>query len=442
MSNLLLENYKIFLTDYYRDYLQKEMKNKILLKDNFHFSILRNYLEQFLKEKFEKAEIIIIENSNLFKFINRKIYLMNEDLRSSIYNLLEEKESNTDFYLSSILKKNKDIFINNFLDCIFSEELMQNLSLTNEYKNSFLYNETIYDFLSVHTENIIIKGTSNEITNNYQQLKENMYSQNNNENKTKYNMIYSSIVQTDNSVLYNLIQTLCRQYNEINNYKNYAYNNNSIQLLSQNINKNLKINGIEQVINIYQNFSDNLDKKIEDIVDNDIQVDNNSTDNNIFGSLFNDMNTILKNLENYSTNFIEEVKSYFSKLKLFTMIDGLNYIPIEKAEELRLVWDVPKERIRNLDEFEKEEKNHNKNKKPRRLNNNFLTKIIDEHKNNILKKMENLFNISSLINFQEYNSRDLHNSSFDPINLYDILNMTGNLLDDTNNLLLRIKKNN
>ena len=53
--------------------------------------------------------------------------------------------------------------------------------------------------------------------------------------------------------------------------------------------------------------------------------------------------------------------------------------------------------------------------------------------------MEKLYNISSIKNFQEYNSSDLYNSSSEPVNLYDILNITGNLMGDINNLLLRIK---
>ena len=56
-------------------------------------------------------------------------------------------------------------------------------------------------------------------------------------------------------------------------------------------------------------------------------------------------------------------------------------------------------------------------------------------------KMENLFNISSLKSFQDYDSRDLFNSTCESFGLYDILNMTGILFDDTNNLLLKIKSN-
>ena len=432
MNSILLENYKIFLTDYYRDYFKNEMKNKILLKDNFHFSILRNYLEQFLNEKYEKAKIETIFIS--YYLINEKISFMNHDLKSSIYGLIEEKENNKDFYLSSTLKNNKDILINNFLDFIFREDLMNNLFLTKEYKNFFTYNETIYDFLSTYFENIIIEKSSNEITNDYKKKKEYINSQKNYENKTKYIITY----QRDNSTLNNLIKTLYQQYNEINYNKNYNHNN-SFQILNQNISKILKISGIEHIINLYQNFSEYFDNELEDIIDKIIA--NNSIDTNILEPLYIYINPILKTLENYSINFIEEIKSYFNELKLFAMIDGLNYIPIERAEELRSVWDVKKESIRNLDEFDKEEKNDNKNKKLRRLNINFLSKIIDEHKDNILKKMENLYNISSIKNFQEYNSSDLHNSSSEPINLYDILNMTGNLIDDVNNLLLRIKNN-
>ena len=46
MNDLLLEKYKIFLNHYYKDNFQNEMENKILLKDNFLFSIIKNYFEQ------------------------------------------------------------------------------------------------------------------------------------------------------------------------------------------------------------------------------------------------------------------------------------------------------------------------------------------------------------------------------------------------------------
>ena len=301
---------------------------------------------------------------------------MNNDSKSSIYNLIEEKENNKDFYLSSSLKNNKDILINNFLDFIFREDLINNLFLTKEFKNFFIYNETIYNFLSSYFENIIIEKSSNEITNDYKKKDYIINSQNNYENETKYIITY----QRDNSTINNLIQTLYQQYNEISYNKNY-YQNNSFQLLNQNISKILKISGIGHVIYLYQNFSEYFDKELEDITDKIIA--NNLINTNILEPLYFYLNPILKTLENYSINFLEEIKSYFNELKLFAMIDGLNYIPIEKAEELRSVWDVKKESIRNLDEFDKEEKNDNKNRKLRRLITSLLSKIIDEHTDNI-----------------------------------------------------------
>ena len=182
-----------------------------------------------------------------------------------------------------------------------------------------------------------------------------------------------------------------QHYSKIKYYNNSFYNN-SFQLVTEFINKifnkNFKINEIDYVINLYNNFSENLDKKLEDIFDK--QISNISKDTTNYGSIFDHIDQTVKVLESYSTNFIEEIKTYFNKLKLFTMIDGLNHIPIQKAEELRSVWDVPKERIRNLDEFVQKENNNNKHQKLRKLNDNYLKDIIGESKKNILMKMENL----------------------------------------------------
>ena len=54
---------------------------------------------------------------------------------------------------------------------------MKNIVLPNEYKNSFVQNETINDILSAYIENIIIKNFSNEIINDYQMKKEYINSQ-------------------------------------------------------------------------------------------------------------------------------------------------------------------------------------------------------------------------------------------------------------------------
>ena len=87
-------------------------------------------------------------------------------------------------------------------------------------------------------------------------------------------------------------------------------------------------------------------------------------------------------INNYSLTLLNEIKSYYSKLKIFGMIDGLNYIQIEKAEKLRALWDnSDNSNYRNLKKSTRRGKLLNIKKA-----NEYLNKLDKRGKKDILKK--------------------------------------------------------
>ena len=119
------------------------------------------------------------------------------------------------------------------------------------------------------------------------------------------------------------------------------------------------------------------------------------------------------------------------------MIDGLNYIPIENIEDLKDIWNYSISSYkRNLDNSKITHKFLNVKKL-----NEFHKKVDKKDKKSILLKMKNSFGkYSNLRNLEdEYNSRDIFNSSCDPITLNNISVMMENLNDDINTFSNKLK---
>ena len=71
------------------------------------------------------------------------------------------------FYSNISYIKNKDSLINSFLYNIFNDEFMNRISLTNDLKLSFSYNDTILNILKNYTDAIIIHNSNSNLTNYY-----------------------------------------------------------------------------------------------------------------------------------------------------------------------------------------------------------------------------------------------------------------------------------
>jgi len=215
--------------------------------------------------------------------------------------------------------------------------------------------------------------------------------------------------------------------NNLNIKNKFIISNETIKLIMKDIEEKYKINAIDKITNKYENL---IKAVIESKISNNLTKLNSS---NIITEFIFDINSIIND---YSITLLNEIKSYYSKLKIFGMIDGLNYIKIEKAEKLRVLWDnSDNSNYRNL---------RKSNRKGKLLNikkaNEYLNKLDKKGKKDILKKMEKIFNNnSSLRHLDEYNTRELFNSKSQPLSLNNISQMIYNLNDDINDFNNMIK---
>lgn len=243
----------------------------------------------------------------------------------------------------------------------------------------------------------------------------------------KETKIIGLVVKYDFTTLYNSIKYLEKQYNnlEIN------FNNKTIDYLIKDIEYNYNLSGIDKIITEYNNFIESLNIEIENIMNAEISILKSNKKNN--DSDVEYYKQISEIIENYSKTYLNEIKRYVDKLKVFGMIDGLNYIKLEKIGELKDIWNFSlSSNHRNLDN----------SKGGRKFLN--IQKLFEYHKSldktnklEILSKMKNIMENNSVLRNldEEYNTRDKFNSTSDPIILSNISNMVENLNDDINNFI-------
>ena len=322
--------------------------------------------------------------------------------------------------------KNKNILIKTSINTIFNDKYMNEILFTNKSKNSILYNDIIINSFKNYIDNIIYQGSKFFVKfcheNRYFDSKI-YWTQNITPIFNKLNIFYYYTQE----VYSKHINILENNINNLNIYDKFIMNNETLKLIMRDIEEKYKINGIDRIINKFENL---MKAAIES------NITSNLTQLNFSYLIIETIDDINNIINNYSISLLTEIKSYNSKLKVFCMIDGLNYIPIEKAEKLRVLWDYS-----NNNNYRKLKKSTRRGKF---LNikkaNEYLNKLDKKGKKDILKKFEKIYNNnSSLRHLDEYNTREFFNSESQPLSLNNISNMIDNLNDDINNFNNMIK---
>ena len=439
----LIDNFKNSMKDYYSQYYNYEVIQRINLIYQCYFMSILQFSENFIKNKYDYL-YLLLENKNIY---DNSTYEKIINLPNKLVNIIEKKlneDKDKDIFYSNISYiKNKDSLINSFLYNIFNDEFMNRISLTNDLKLSFSYNDTILNILKNYTDAIIIHNSNSNLTNYYKIRKNYLlnnkewYGQFINITKNVSNILANSIISTENNIpnIYNLLKKLERQFNNLEIKQKLSMEDEIFDKISKELEMNYKVNGIEKILYDFGTFTINFNQTFKNIIHDEINNLKNKKVNS-YDTISDIGNEIINVLKNYSKYFLEETENYRSKLKYFAMIDGLNYIPIEKAESLRALWDnSPVQNKRNLE---------NLKEKPKLLKfekeNKFFNKFDKKNKKEILLKMEKLMKNNFLRNLEEFNTRNVFNSTNDPLSLYSIIDMIDNLVDDINDFQNMIKE--
>ena len=462
ISNKLIEVLNFSIKDYYYNlqcYELEVSRKIILLNDNYFYSMFF-YSKKLLNNTYNYLSLIIDKDDRYQNSTYDKIRTLSDNLLNII---LKQIEENLDiFYSEASYLKNKNILIKASINTIFNDKYMNEILFTNSSKNLLLYNDIIISSFKNYIDKIIYFGSKSFVKfcqeNRYYDS-EIYWTKNINPIFTKLNIssyfkntvltddykiervriIYYVTNELDGKVIFgikydsnftkidNLIKILEKNINNLDINDKFIMNNETLKLIMIDIEEKYKINGIDRITNKYENL---MKAVIESNITSNLTPLNSSY---LITESINDINNIINN---YSISLITEIKSYYSKLKIFCMIDGLNYIPIEKAEKLRVLWDYS-----NNSNYRKLKKS---TKRGKLLNiktaNEYLNKLDKKGKKDILKKLETIFNNnSSLRHLDEYNTRALFNSASQPLSLNNISNMIDNLNDDINNFNNMIK---
>ena len=451
--NELIGVFNFAINDYYYNlkcYELEVSRKIILLNDNYFYSMFF-YSKHLLNNTYNYLSLIIDINDIYRNSTYEKIKTLSNNLLNII---LKQIEENIDiFYSEASYLKNKNILIKTSINTIFNDKYMNEILFTNSSKNSLLYNNIIISSFKNYIDSIIYIGSKFFVKfcqeNRFYDSKI-YWTKNINPIFTKLNIshyiklvyikdTYSVINELDGKIVFgikldsnfekidNLIKKLENNINDLNINDKFIMNNETLKLIMIDIEKKYKNNGIDRIINKYGILMKSV---IESNITSNLTELNSSY---LITEFINDINNIINN---YSISLLTEIKSYYSKLKIFCMIDGLNYIPIEKAEKLRVLWDYS-----NNSNYRKLKKS---TKRGKLLNikkaNEYLNKLDKKGKKDILKKFEKIFNNnSSLRHLDEYNTRELFNSGSLPLSLNNISNMIANLNDDINNFNNMIK---
>jgi len=247
------------------------------------------------------------------------------------------------------------------------------------------------------------------------------------ENSTNITKITYDLVKINYKPLYNYIKNLENQYREIDigEYILSIKDGIIISIINEIENNHV---GIDRIVAEYEYFSEFFKEEFDKIIDNEI----NDLEKMVLK--FNDVDEMIKNifylLNNYSSNYIEEISEYNDKLRFFGLINGFNFIPIEMSEKLRYLWDFAwNEEKRKLQNTKSQRSPFLKNKKD-----TYKKYINSKTKKNILDYMKNTENtFHNLRNLEEYNTRSIFNCSCDPLTIINITNLASILEDDIDN---------
>ena len=430
IKDILIENYKNSLEDYYSKYYKHEINLKMIILNNYYYSSMINFSEQFINNQLYYIKLLLFKNNNFGNSTLQKIKKLEEILINIINNQIIH---NNNIYSNISFLNNKDILLKEFMNNIFDDKFMK-IILPNDLKNTFYYNDTIYELLENYTTQLIQEESLKDLNNFFSRGFYNL-----SEDNDIYKKINSSLqiisrispiqINKNNTNLSSLLMKLANEYNKLQIKQEIILDKGLFNSMTKEIKEYYKENILEEIIKIYSNFTRHFNLRFHDIIEN--EINNFKGISGSYDSLSKIAEEIINVSKNYTNECLNEIENYYDKLQIYGMIDGLIYIPIEREEQFRPLWDFSpsKNALRNLEE---------KNKKRKKID---FTKIIEfynkqdkTYKKQILSKMEEIMNkTTSSRNLEEYNNNKLFNSTCDPLSFNNISDMISNLIDDITN---------
>ena len=146
IKNILIDNFELFLEEYYSQEYKHEIIDKNDLINYYYFSALLNYSEGFIKIKSDYISELIKKGYKIDNFAYEKIM----ELKMSVDSISNIIYKNNGFYWDISYLNNRKILSNSYLDNFCGEEFIKRLFLLTDFKNSFLYNNDIYNTLELY----------------------------------------------------------------------------------------------------------------------------------------------------------------------------------------------------------------------------------------------------------------------------------------------------
>ena len=352
ITDILNENFKLSLNDYFENYYKYEVVNYITWIYEYYYKNMMIYTDNLVKNKTNYL-CMMIKNSKKLKLDNYT-YEQIINLHNELEDIFFENTIKIDdtLYSDNEFMRNKHILIKTYLNIVGNNDFLRSLSLTDNYKNLFKYNDTIYELLENYT-NITIEPYSRDLIDlftpyNYYDIASsemwygNLLSIKNNLTeilKTSSILIKQEEIYNKHNFtnLFKLIEKLENQCKDLEIKQILLIDDNIIEPIVEEFSNITKFISIEEVVNKFENFSNSFGKKLNTIIEDDfIGI---KKIKNIYNSTIEYINQAETVINNYINSFIGEVEHYYEKLIIFGFIDGLNVIPVEYAEELRSIWD-------------------------------------------------------------------------------------------------------
>ena len=429
IKDIIIENFNNSLENYYFAYYKYEINYKMNLLNNYYYNSIIDFSQQFIYNQMDYIKYLLIQNNNFSNNTRQKISKLPEILADVFYKQIIH---NNEIYSNISFIQNKNTLIKAYMNKIFDNIFMSVTFLTNKFKNSFFYNDKIYELFENYTTKLIEEVSFNDLNLYFSTGIYNLSAIDNVYNKIKSSAkIISSFSplspDKNNIILSNLFDKLNNSYNKLEIEQKLNFDKYLFDSMTEELDKYYRVNILEKAIKIYSNFTGYFNLKFKEKIKDKINSLQQSAGS--YHDIYLIAEEIRNIIKNYSNESLNEIEKYSDKLKVFGMIDGLINIPIERIDTFRSLWDISPNQLtrRNLE--------HPKKKKID------FTKIIEyynredkKYKKQILSKMEKIMNQHpSMRNLEEYSGGNLFNSSCEPLSFNNISNMISNLIDDISN---------
>ena len=145
ITDILNENFKLSLNDYFENYYKYEVVNYITWIYEYYYKNMMIYTDNLVKNKTNYL-CMMIKNSKKLKLDNYT-YEQIINLHNELDDIFFENTIKIDdtFYSDNEFMRNKHILIKTYLNIVGNNDFLKSLSLTDNYKNLFKYNDTIYE---------------------------------------------------------------------------------------------------------------------------------------------------------------------------------------------------------------------------------------------------------------------------------------------------------